>query len=105
MLLTGLLPFTFLSLIEFLYNSAMNLLSWLVFGLITGLVVDVMDKQSEDRSIISGMVLGMLGALLGGLSANLFLRIPLSDFNLLPLVVAAGGSLFILSVSRLTKRT
>ncbi|GIW61498.1 MAG: hypothetical protein KatS3mg089_0350 [Patescibacteria group bacterium] len=82
----------------------MNILSWILFGLITGIIAHMLDPRSEESSIFSAILLGVGGALAGGLTANLFFGLTLSQFNLTAFLVAVLGSLLILFLGRTVRK-
>ncbi len=82
----------------------MNILSWILFGLITGIIAHMLDPRAEERSILNAILLGVGGALAGGLVANLFFGVPLSQFNLTAFLVAVIGSLLLLFLGRAVRR-
>lgn len=82
----------------------MNIFSWIVFGLITGVIVSVFDSKSTDKGVVSSMILGIVGAIFGGLVGNLILRGSLSAFDPFQLLIAMGSALFVLLAGRTLRR-
>lgn len=78
----------------------MNILSWILFGIITGIIAHMLDQDSTQSNIIVAIILGVSGALLGGVLANLMLGNPVSGFNLTSFLVAVVGSLGVLFLGR-----
>jgi uncharacterized membrane protein YeaQ/YmgE (transglycosylase-associated protein family) len=78
----------------------MNFLSWILFGLITGIIANMLDARPKEGSIFIAMLFGVGGALLGGLVANYFFHVSLSGFNLTAFLIAVVGSLAVLVLSR-----
>ena len=74
----------------------MNVLSWVFFGLIVGIVANVIDPTPKRGGLVGSMFLGIVGALVGGFIANLFFRISLSAFDLTSFLVATAGALLLL---------
>lgn len=80
----------------------MNVLSWLLFGLITGIVAHMLDSKKND--LMSAMVIGVGGALAGGVIANLIFGLSLSGFNITSFLLSVVGALGLLIVSRTVKK-
>lgn len=82
----------------------MNILSWVLFGLIVGLVANVLDPSPARGGLLGTIVLGILGALLGGFLGDLIFGVGVSGFNLSSFIVAVIGSLVLLFVGRSLRR-
>ena len=82
---------------------AMNLLSWALFGLIVGIVANSLEHDTSSKSLPGAILLGIGGAILGGFFANLIFGLDIRGFDLTSFLVAAGGSLFVLSLGRAVK--
>lgn len=78
----------------------MLILSWIVFGMIVGMVTNILDPHPEEGGVIGAMILGILGAVLGGFLGNLILGIGISGFNFTSFSIAILGSLLLLFVQR-----
>jgi uncharacterized membrane protein YeaQ/YmgE (transglycosylase-associated protein family) len=78
----------------------MNLLSWVLFGLIVGIVANSLESSTSAKSLPGAILLGIGGAILGGFVANLLLGFDIRGFDLTSFLIAAGGSLFVLSLSK-----
>ncbi|HWY79129.1 MAG TPA: GlsB/YeaQ/YmgE family stress response membrane protein [Candidatus Sulfotelmatobacter sp.] len=74
----------------------MNILSWILFGLIVGLVANAIDSSPKRNGILGSILLGVVGALVGGFVANLIFGISVAEFNLIAFLVAIAGSLLLL---------
>lgn len=83
----------------------MDILAWIVFGLIVGIIANYIDPRAARGGILGTIVLGILGALLGGFLGNLLFGIPVSGFNVPSFIVAVVGSLILLFVGRMLQRT
>lgn len=81
----------------------MTIFTWIVFGLIVGIIANIIDPKKEEGGLIGAIVLGILGAMLGGFLANLLFGIGIDGFNLTSLAIAVLGSLFLLFVGRMVK--
>lgn len=78
----------------------MTIFSWILFGLITGIVANLIDPYPERGGVLGAMVLGILGAVLGGFLGNLIFGIGIAGFNFTSLAVAVLGSLLLLFLGR-----
>lgn len=78
----------------------MNIISWIVFGLIVGVIANMIDPQPARGGLVGAVVLGVLGALLGGFLGNLLFGVGISGFNLSSFIVAVIGSLVLLFIGR-----
>lgn len=81
----------------------MTIFTWIVFGLIVGIIANVIDPKKEEGGLMGAVILGVLGAVLGGILANLLFGIGITGFNLTSLAIAVLGSLFLLFVGRMVK--
>lgn len=74
--------------------------SWIIFGLIVGIIANIIDPRPAAGGILGAIVLGVVGALVGGFLGNLLFGVGISGFNLSSFIVAILGSLLLLFVSR-----
>jgi len=80
------------------------MLSWVVAGLIVGLLAKFIIPGKEREGIISTLAAGVIGALGGGcLGSSLGLG-TITGFNLGSLLLAIGGAALISILYRFTKR-
>jgi uncharacterized membrane protein YeaQ/YmgE (transglycosylase-associated protein family) len=82
----------------------MNLLSWIVFGLIVGIIANIIDPRPAQGGLLGSVLLGILGSLLGGFLGDLIFGVGVSGFNLSSFIVAAIGSLLVLVIGRAVRR-
>ena len=82
----------------------MNILSWILFGLIVGWIANVIDPASARGGLLGTILLGILGALLGGLIGNLIFGVGITGFNFSSFIIAVIGSLVLLFVGRSFRR-
>lgn len=75
----------------------MNLLGWIVVGLVAGGLARWIVKDSRTGCIYT-MIIGVLGALIGGFLMSLVDEEGIDDFSLRTIVVAAIGSVLLLLV-------
>lgn len=78
----------------------MNIMFWAIFGLIVGVIANIIDPYPQEGGWLGTIVLGILGAFLGGFLGNLVFGIGVSSFNFPSLAVAVLGSLLLLFVGR-----
>jgi len=83
----------------------MNILSWLIFGMIVGIVANAIDPSPNRGGIVGSILLGIIGAVVGGFLANLVFGITITGFNVTSFLVAIAGSLLLLFVGRAMRRT
>lgn len=79
----------------------MNILAWIIFGLVVGVIANMLDPRPAQGGMIGAVVLGILGALLGGFLGNIIFGVGFTDFNLSSFIVAVVGSLVLLFVGRM----
>lgn len=83
----------------------MNIVSWIIFGVITGISAHMLDSSAERGGLLGTILLGVLGALVGGLLANVVVGTTLSGFNLVSFALAIFGSLILLFIQKMVRRT
>lgn len=88
----------------------MNIVSWLIFGLLVGIIAQYIDREHATwENFSSTTVLAMLGAVLGGFLGDLLFGLPerglVAGFNLSSLMIAAIGALIIVFVGRIFTRS
>ncbi|MBI3486507.1 GlsB/YeaQ/YmgE family stress response membrane protein [Candidatus Daviesbacteria bacterium] len=84
----------------------MNIVSWILFGLIAGVIANLIDPSPNRNGIIGTTILGILGALVGGYLGNLLFGVGVTGFNLSSFIIAVVGALALLIVQRaLTSRS
>jgi uncharacterized membrane protein YeaQ/YmgE (transglycosylase-associated protein family) len=82
----------------------MNLLAWILFGLIVGIIAHAIDPKSNQGGLIGAVLLGMGGAFLGGLLATTLFGTNLERFTLSSFLLAVGGALLLLVLGRFLRR-
>lgn len=73
----------------------MDILAWLIFGLIAGYIAHLVDPKTVKGGLLGTLVLGVLGALLGGFLSNTLFGVGISGFNITSLVIAILGALLL----------
>ncbi len=79
----------------------MDLLAWIVVGLIAGWLAGVIVKGGG-YGIVGDIILGIVGAIVGGFLASFLLGIPspLTGINISTIVVAIIGAIIVVAVFR-----
>ena len=85
--------------------TLVNIISWIVFGLIVGFIVHLVDRADVKGGILGTLILGILGALLGGFLSNLLFGFGITGFNLQSFVVATLGGLLLAFIARIAFRS
>lgn len=80
----------------------MGILTWIVFGLIAGVIAKLLTPGRDPGGCIITMLLGVAGAFVGGFLYGLLTNQPFTArFDLGSLVVAVIGSIVLLLIYRL----
>lgn len=83
----------------------MDILSWIIFGLVAGILVSILDPYPSTEGILGTVMLGILGSLVGGLlSGIVFGAEGVIGFNVPSLAFAILSSLLLLLISRAVRR-
>jgi len=83
----------------------MGILSWILVGLIAGVLAKIAMPGPDPGGIILTIVIGIVGALIGGFVVNNLLGGPnVTGFSLTSILVATLGSIILLAVYRLVTR-
>lgn len=82
----------------------MSIIAWIVFGLIVGIIANIIDPKPAQGGLLGTIILGILGALIGGFLGSLLFGVGVSGFNLSSFIVAVIGALVLLFIGR-TLRT
>ncbi len=80
--------------------EAMGLISWIVFGLIAGLIAKLIMPGKDPGGCIITVIIGVVGALLGGFIATALGFGGISGFDWRSLFIAILGSLVLLFIWR-----
>lgn len=78
----------------------MGILSWLLFGLMTGIIANLLDPEPSEGGLLGAVVLGIAGAVVGGFIGSMLLGVEVTGFNISSFVVAISGSLLLLFVGK-----
>lgn len=82
----------------------MSIFFWILFGLITGVIANIIDPYPAKGGWLGAIVLGILGAMLGGFLGNMIFGIGISGFNFPSFAVAVLGALLLLFLGRAFSR-
>ena len=78
----------------------MSILYWIIFGLITGSIANLIAPGSNG-GIIKSILLGIVGAVVGGYLGQRFFHVGITGFNLMSFIVSVSGALVVIIVSQL----
>ncbi len=82
----------------------MGIISWIIFGLIAGLIAKLLMPGRDPGGFIISILLGIAGALVGGFIANAFGYGGVDGFNIGSFVIAVIGSIILLIGYRMLRR-
>ncbi len=80
-----------------------SLLLWIVLGAIAGWIASMIVKSNQSLGL--DVVVGIVGAVIGGWVMNLFGAAGATGFNLYSLIVAILGSVILLTIVKMIRRT
>ena len=78
----------------------MGLVTWILVGLVAGIIAKWLMPGGDVNSLLMTIVLGMVGSVVGGFLASLASIGTVSGFDLKSLVIAVGGSCLALFLFR-----
>ncbi len=78
----------------------MGLISWLVVGLIAGVLAKLIIPGEDPGGFLATVFIGMIGALVGGLIVGVFGGTGVSGINVWSILVATLGAIVLLAVFR-----
>lgn len=82
----------------------MGILSWIIFGLIAGIIAKWIMPGRDGGGFIVTVLLGIIGAVVGGYISTFFGHGRVDGFNVGSFVVAVIGAIVVLWVYRLLRR-
>lgn len=82
----------------------MGFFSWLIMGLIVGLLAKVIMPGKDPGGLVMTILLGIAGAIVGGFIASALGLGTVTGFNLGSLVIAVAGAVLLLFVYRKMKQ-
>ena len=78
----------------------MGLLSWIVFGLLAGIIAKFLMPGRDGGGVILTIVLGIVGAVVGGFIATALGLGDVTGFNIRSFIIAVGGAILVLLLYR-----
>ncbi len=78
----------------------MGILTWIIIGLIAGLMGKLIMPGDDPGGIIVTILLGIVGAFVGGFVVNLFGGAGVTGFNIWSVLVATLGAIILLAIYR-----
>jgi uncharacterized membrane protein YeaQ/YmgE (transglycosylase-associated protein family) len=82
----------------------MEILSWIVMGLIVGALAKFLMPGKDPGGIIVTILIGVAGAFIGGFVGAKMGLGTVTGFNLVSVALATGGALLLLIIYRFVKR-
>lgn len=82
----------------------MGILTWIVLGLIVGLLAKFFMPGKDPGGIIITILIGIAGAIIGGYLGRLLGLGDVKGFDLTSLLLALGGSILLLIVYRILRK-
>jgi uncharacterized membrane protein YeaQ/YmgE (transglycosylase-associated protein family) len=82
----------------------MGILSWILMGLIVGLLARLLMPGKDKMGIIVTILLGVAGAFLGGWIGSMLGLGSFSGFDFRSLLLATGGAILILLLFRAVRK-
>jgi uncharacterized membrane protein YeaQ/YmgE (transglycosylase-associated protein family) len=82
----------------------MGILSWIVFGLLAGVVAKLIMPGDDPGGIIVTILLGVVGGIIGGYLGSLLGWGSVSGFDLRSFGLAVGGTMLLLLGYRMIKK-
>ncbi|MBT8368868.1 MAG: GlsB/YeaQ/YmgE family stress response membrane protein [Deltaproteobacteria bacterium] len=82
----------------------MGILSWLVLGLIVGIIAKFLMPGKDPGGFVITIILGIAGAFVGGFIGSRIGFGTVSGFDLRSLLIAVGGATLLLFIYRVFKK-
>lgn len=82
----------------------MGILTWIVMGLIVGVIAKLIMPGKDPGGFIVTILLGIAGAFVGGFIGSLLGLGEVTGFNLGSLLLATGGAIVLLILYRVIKK-
>jgi uncharacterized membrane protein YeaQ/YmgE (transglycosylase-associated protein family) len=82
----------------------MGILSWIVLGLIVGILAKVIMPGDDPGGIFITIIIGIAGAFVGGYVSSLLGFGSFTGFNIKGIIIATGGAVLLLGGYRLIKK-
>lgn len=78
----------------------MDLLFYLIFGLIVGVIAHMLYPTAQFGGWLGTIILGILGAVVGGWLGSAIFGVGVSGYNLSSFLVSIVGALLVIFISR-----
>ena len=82
----------------------MGILSWIILGLIVGIIAKFFMPGKDPGGIFITIILGIAGAFVGGFIGSALGLGSVSGFDIRSLLIAVGGSILLLILYRAIKK-
>ncbi len=82
----------------------MGILSWVILGLVVGIIAKFLMPGKDPGGIFITILLGIAGAIGGGFVSSAIVFGEVTGFDLRSLIIAVGGSIILLAIYRLVKK-
>jgi len=82
----------------------MGILSWIILGLIVGIIAKFFMPGKDPGGIFITIILGIAGAFVGGFIGSALGLGSVSGFDIRSLLIAVGGSILLLIIYRAIKK-
>lgn len=83
----------------------MNLLLWIVFGVLVGWIASLIMGTSQRQGLLGNILLGVLGSLLGGFVMTLFGQPGVTGFDFYSIAVGIAGAILLILLGRVLTRS
>jgi len=82
----------------------MGILSWIIMGLIVGILAKLVMPGKDPGGIIVTILIGIAGAFVGGVIGSYLGLGTVTGFNLVSILLALGGAVLLLILYRVIKK-
>ena len=82
----------------------MGILSWIILGLVVGVIAKFLMPGKDPGGIFITIILGIAGAIGGGFISAAIGFGEVTGFDLRSLIIAVGGSIILLAIYRAVKK-
>ena len=82
----------------------MGILSWIILGLIVGIIAKFVMPGKDPGGIFITIILGIAGAFVGGFIGSTLGLGSVTGFDIRSLLIAVGGSILLLIIYRAIKK-
>ena len=82
----------------------MGIISWIILGLVVGVIAKFIMPGKDPGGIFITILLGIAGAIGGGFISSAIGFGEVTGFDLRSLIIAVGGSIILLAIYRVVKK-